>query len=174
MRPHNDGAPVFSTRPLVQSDREMLERRFEALSLETRRLRFFTPQPRLRAQELDYLTNVDQTDHIALVVCILEEGGLVEIGVGRAVRLQGRPETAELSLLIVDEYQGRGAGRFLLTQLAQLSASAGVRYFQAAYLAENLAIEHLFRHFGATPAEITQGVCEVVLDLKRFACDEGR
>jgi len=32
-------------------------------------------KPRLRAQELDYLMNVDQADHIALVVCIFEEGG---------------------------------------------------------------------------------------------------
>jgi len=172
MHMHNDSAPIYSARPLVQSDREMLERRFEALSSETRRLRFFTLKPRLRAQELDYLTNVDQANHIALVVCVLEEGDWAEIGIGRAVRLPGRPDTADLSLLIVDEYQGCGAGKFLLKQLAQLSASAGIRYFQATYLAENLAIEHIFRHFGATPAEFTQGVCEVVLDLRRFACGE--
>jgi len=170
MRPSNDTAPVFSTRPLVSSDREALERRFLSLSSETKRFRFLTEKPRLRPQELDYLTSADSFDHIALVVRILEEGRWIEIGIGRAVRLRDRPKFADLSLLIVDQYQGRGAGKFLLRQLAQLSATVGIRYFQATYLAENRTIEHILRRFGAGPTELAQGVCEAVLDLTRIPC----
>ena len=90
------------------ADRERLTRCFEALSPESRCLRFFGVKPTLQPSELDYYTHADGRDHIAFAAVRLDPLGLEgeALGFARCIRLGVGSETAELSITVVDEAQG--------------------------------------------------------------------
>ena len=60
-----DGTPILM-RLLGPDDKENLRRGFEELSVRTRRLRFLTLQDRLTESQLNYITHIDNKNHLAL------------------------------------------------------------------------------------------------------------
>jgi len=63
----------------------------------------------LTADELDYLTELDGVDHFALGALATDaEGQAQGVGVARFVRFGDETDSAEPTVAIVDEYQGRG------------------------------------------------------------------
>ena len=94
-------------RDLVPADAHLLDAVLAGLSERSRYQRFQTPKPRLSARERTYLAGADGHDHIALVA--LDPTG-APLAVARAVRLQGRPDTAEIAAEVVDPWQRRGLG----------------------------------------------------------------
>ena len=60
-----DGTPVL-LRLLRPTDKQLLRTGFEHLSSESRYARFFTPKTSLTDDELRYLTDIDQEDHVAI------------------------------------------------------------------------------------------------------------
>jgi GNAT superfamily N-acetyltransferase len=103
-------------RPIEPSDRAALTAGLARMSPESRYRRFLSPTANLTENELRYLTEVDHHDHEALVA--VEPGQTEGIGVARYVRLQDRPEVAELAVAVVDDKQGQGVGSLLLQRLA--------------------------------------------------------
>ena len=73
---------MLLVRPITPEDKPLLVAGLRALSLESSMKRFLSPKVSFSASELRYLTEVDQRDHIALVV--LEGDRLV--AVARCVR----------------------------------------------------------------------------------------
>lgn len=102
-----DGS-IAELRPIMPDDRPLLAEGLSQMSVESRFARFGTGVAHLTDSELDYLTVVDQMNHVAWGATI----GGSPAGVGRYIRL---PEEAcaEIAVTIVDEYQGRGLGRLL-------------------------------------------------------------
>src|SRR3954451_1940397 len=100
-------------RPIAPVDKDRLQAGVAALSPESAYGRFLTGKSSLTSAELRYLTEVDGVDHIALVVL----HGTEFVAVGRIVRDQTRPDTAELAVLVCDEWQRRGIGRTLAREL---------------------------------------------------------
>ena len=79
-----DGARVV-LRPVALEDKPLLAASFfERLSEESRYRRFFTPKNELSAAELDYLVDVDHSDHVAIIA--IEPSSGEELGVARYVR----------------------------------------------------------------------------------------
>ena len=62
----SDGC-AYVIRPITRDDRDGLERAFHEASAQTRYLRFGLASNTLPKAALDYLTNVDQKDHVAIV-----------------------------------------------------------------------------------------------------------
>src|SRR5207244_92171 len=110
-------------------------RGFAGLSAESRYRRFFSAKDRLSEAELRYLTEVDGVDHFALGALHDGEGA----GVARFVRLRDRPDTAEAAIVVVDERQGCGLGRLLLTRLTEAARERGITRFRSDVLARNQA-----------------------------------
>lgn len=160
----SDGSQVV-IRPIVADDKWRLQEGLKQLSLETVRRRFLAAKPRFSSAELRYLTEVDGSNHIALVVISPTSGGLV--AVARAVRLPDEPDTAEWAIVVADAFQGKGLGTLLIQALADEAREAGIHRFSALMAGENVAVRKLLGHVAARFERdtISQGVREVVVDL---------
>lgn len=138
----SDGTLV-SVRPIRPTDRDALAGGLAALSAESIRARFLAPKDHFTEAELDYLTQVDGRDHVALVAEAAGDPGRL-IAVGRYVRLAEDPEMADVAITVQDSWQGRGLGRLMGSLLAHEAAAGGVRRFQALMLSDNVASHRLF------------------------------
>jgi len=102
-------------RPLTDADRAGLAEEFSHLSLETRRRRFGGTASSLTDRDLDRLTNIDHRNHEAVAAVIPDRDRIV--GVARYIGLPTDPGAAEVAIEVDDEWQGRGLGRRLMSQL---------------------------------------------------------
>ena len=142
-----DGS-VIELREVRPTDKDALASGFARLSPESRYRRFFSSLDRLSAADLAYLTEVDHHDHEA-VIAFDPDGGTV--GVARYVR-GAEPDTAEVAVAVVDDWQGKGVGTALLERLTERAAENGIEQFVALVLHENVEAIELFRSIDAEPA----------------------
>lgn len=126
-----DGTSVH-IRPIQPDDDQALVDIFKHLSPQSVYQRFFQALPELSPGMARYLANVNYTNRMALVA----EAAGVAIGVGRYERT-GDPETVELAIVVLDEWQDRGLGRILLKEILRTGEANGIRRFRADVLAEN-------------------------------------
>jgi RimJ/RimL family protein N-acetyltransferase len=156
---------VHNIRPIRPEDKALLERGIGLLSLESAYRRFLAPKSAFTLAELRYLTEVDFTDHYALVAVLAKSPDVV-VGVGRWVRSAETPSDAEIAIVIADDLQGRGVGTELGRALADAARARGVERFTASMLPENVAAHRLFAKI-ADRLEWTRehGVDELVAPL---------
>jgi GNAT superfamily N-acetyltransferase len=145
-----DGTVVF-VRPIRPEDAALIREGFERLSPESRYRRFFGAVTHLNDELLEYLTNVDGVSHVAFVagqvtLDLKAERGL---GVARFVRLPNEPDVAEAAVTVVDDMQGKGIGRILLTTLAAAARERGVKRFRGEVLATNQPIRQILADVAA-------------------------
>jgi len=137
-------------RPIRPSDKALLQDGFVSLTPESRYQRFFAPVERLTPTDLVYLTEVDHSDHEALIAIDPEDGSLV--GVARYIKTKVRnSETmvkneAEVAIIVRDAWQGKGLGTALLQRLVRRAAEEGVEYFLALVLESNTSATELFEN----------------------------
>ncbi len=146
----SDGTLV-TVRPIQPRDKDALLKAFAALSKRSRVQRFLMPKARLDEATLQYLTNVDGTNHVALVAVTdsLDFKHDIGLGVARFVRLPGEEDTAEAAVTVVDEAQGKGIGKILLAALTREARRRGIRHFRGEALKSNTPIQHILSDAGA-------------------------
>ena len=152
-------------RQIRPEDKLLLAEAFESSTPETRYQRFFAPVERLSESDLTYLTEVDHSDHEALVAVDPEDGSLV--GVARYVRTKLRKE-AEVAIIIADEWQGKGLATAMLQRLVRRAAAEGIDYFLALVLTGNTSATELFE--GLVPDRARKmrgdpGQVEILIEL---------
>jgi RimJ/RimL family protein N-acetyltransferase len=123
-----DGSAVL-INPVRSADAPLLAEGFERLSAKSRLTRFLSPKKQLSARELRYFTDIDHRNHEALGAISVEDGR--GVGIARYVRDTDDPQAAEIAVTIVDEWQGRGLGTLLLTQLTKRARQEGICRFNA-------------------------------------------
>jgi RimJ/RimL family protein N-acetyltransferase len=161
-----DGGARVVIRPIEPGDKERLTRGLRQLSDESIRKRFLAAKPRFSRAELRYLTEVDGTNHIALVA-VLEDDPDQLVAVARCVRLPDRPGTAEMAIVVGDPWHGQGLGRELARRLADAALAVGIRRFAATMLGDNEAARRLMRTFSARLESgiVSGGLREVLVEL---------
>lgn len=133
-------------RGVAPGDKALLQDAFERLSPRSRRLRFFVPKARLSEPELRYLTEVDGTNHLALVATMTAHDGREQaVAVARYIRLGYRPDMAEAAITVADDYQGRGIGVQLFRRIMTAAAQRGVKVLRCEVLSENAGMRRLLR-----------------------------
>lgn len=129
-----------------RSDGQLLVRGFDALGPESRYRRFLRPMLELDEGTVRYLTDIDHHDHEAVIA--LDEGCEEGLGVARYVRDPKRPDTAEVAVTVVDEWQGRGLGTLLLEMISVRAREEGITTFTALMLAQNREMLDLLEELG--------------------------
>lgn len=159
------GTEVF-IRPIRATDKQLLADGLARLSPESARARFLTPKPRFTAEELRYLTEVDGLHHFALVAERVQRPACMA-GVGRYVRLEEDPTTAEIAVVIADDLQGQGLGRHIGLRLAENARAHGVERFLALMLSDNVPAHRLFAaiSYSMSTQYDQSGVDRVLVDL---------
>src|SRR3954453_3643013 len=157
-----DGSTIV-IRPIQADDRGLLARMFDRLSDEGRRGRFRGRVESLTEEDLDYLTDVDQYRHDALVA--VDAQSHEAVGVARYVRLPGRRELAEVAVEVVDEWQRRGVATALLVELTERARAAGVQEYSAIVAPDNQVMNDVLERLGAEPVRDGDEGAEYLIDL---------
>jgi GNAT superfamily N-acetyltransferase len=162
-----DGARV-RLRPIAPEDRALLAASFERLSEQSRYRRFLTAKSKLSSTELDYLLDVDHSDHEAIVAIEPATGAM--LGIARYVRAKEDPQLAEVAVTVADDWQRRGVGRALLDRLTYRARREGIRRFNALVLSENRPALGLLEDVGETRRRRSAGELELLIEDARPAC----
>lgn len=134
--PLDDGASI-NLRLLTRHDRDALLAAYHSLSDPSRYRRFHRIKPDLSDEELDFFTDVDGWNHLALAAFTRSRDGYEKlVGVARFLRIPPGGSIAEVSLGVIDPMQGKGLGKLMLNRLVEAAAERGVRRLRF-YLLEN-------------------------------------
>jgi GNAT superfamily N-acetyltransferase len=150
-------------RPIQPDDKDALAAGLDRLSNESRYRRFLRPVTRLSDRELQYLTEVDYTNHFAWVAA--DPGDDMNgYGVARYVRDPKDPEVAEAAVAVVDDQQGNGLGSILMRLLVATALDNGITTFRGWVLGDNREMLGPLERIGArrTPE---QGVLRVEVSI---------
>ncbi len=142
----------YTVRPITPDDASALNDFHERCSERTHRLRFFSSQVHLPPAMLSLFTNVDHNEREALVAVLDDK--IIAVGRYDLVTEDHADEptdeptddpTAEVAFVVADEFQGNGIASDLLARLADLARSRSISRFVAETLAENMAMQAVFR-----------------------------
>ena len=141
-------------RPVRPTDGPALEAAWLRLSEQSRYNRFFTSRSKLGEGLINSLTKIDHKTHFAWAVFDPDQPSEVGEDSGFAVAsarliLDDDPTSAEAALTVVDDYQGRGIGRFLIELLAATAADVGASTLRFEILRLNRAMIGLISGMGA-------------------------
>lgn len=163
-----DGRQVL-IRAIRPADKSILEDEMRHLSPDSRYFRFFIPKRKLTEQDLKDLTEIDFVNHVGLLASVISDGYLVPAGVGRYIRLPGenKDQAAELGFEVKDEFQGMGIATVLLRHLTDIARHAGLQFFKAYVMADNIKMRHVFEHSGLplTQTRDSEGILEMDMKL---------
>jgi GNAT superfamily N-acetyltransferase len=126
--------------------------------------RFLGAKQGFTEEEVDFFSNVDFINHVALVAVLPEDGR--ETIVGGARYIVGRSGQAEVAFTVVDDYQGLGIGAALMSHLAAIAQAAGIRELIADVLSDNAPMLAVFKKSGfALSTKRESGVLHVTIQL---------
>jgi acetyltransferase len=133
-------------RMISAADDARLEQFGNRLSQRSRYQRFFSPRGFLPG-EVHRLTNIDLQREVALVATIEVAGEERLIGVARYV-IDPAEHSAELAIVIADDWQHKGLGATLLARLLAIAKQHGVKVIKGVVLATNHAMQKLAMRLG--------------------------
>ncbi|MEM2943659.1 MAG: GNAT family N-acetyltransferase [Methanomassiliicoccales archaeon] len=134
-------------RPIKPTDEGMMKDLFYSFSEETVYQRFMGPKLAMPHRELQHFVNIDYDTRMAIVAVIREKERTEIIGVGR-YGLDKKTNTAEVALVVRDDWQNRGIGSFLMNMLIRIGRERGIKAFTAEVFADNRRMLNLFYKTG--------------------------
>lgn len=150
------GGGLYIIRPIHPDDAEMLQGLVRSLSQESRYFRFASAMPELPTRMLARFTLIDYDREMALVAVVkerqvAEDGGETEtervIGVSRFIT-NPDGETCEFSLVVADDFAGRGLGSRLMTSIMDAARSKGLSTIIGLILVNNAPMLRLMASLG--------------------------
>jgi acetyltransferase len=170
---HAPDGTALTIRPIRPEDEPAMVRFHEALSPETVHARYFSYlglSARTAHERLARVCFIDYDRVMALVAERLDPDGRPEIvGVGRLIRVHGRPE-GEFALLVADAWQRRGLGTRLLGDLVEIGRREGLSRIVGDILGTNGGMLRVSRRLGFTlHRDAESGTVRAELDLPRSA-----
>jgi acetyltransferase len=154
-------------RPIRPEDAE-LERSFvNALSDNTRYLRFFYQLHELTPHMLARFTQVDYDREIALVAMPRDADGRARdefVAVARYIRAADG-DAAEFAIVVADAWQGRGLGGRLMQRLCDAARGNGVRRLRGSVLRANAPMLRFVAALGFTARDDPEDAEQLVVTL---------
>ena len=159
--PLRDGTPVL-VRAVGPEDKIRLQDGLSRMSTWSIYRRFARTVSRLTAEELRYLTEVDQQNHIAWGAVDPSDPHESGLGISRLIRDPYCRTRAEVAVAVVDEYQQLGLGTILLATMVALAPTRGIDTLRAVVLPDNYAVLAWLSRLGA---RCTGDGAQTTLDL---------
>ena len=156
-----DGEDIV-LRPVKIDDEPKLKDFFYSLSDQSVYRRFMSQRKDMPHERLQDFVIIDYTDEMVILAVKGDEENEEVVGVGQ-YGIDPRSHTAEVALVVRDDYQGKGVGTSLLTYLTELAQKAGLMGFTAEVLIENVPMMRLFEKMGF---DIQRRTEEGVIELK--------
>ncbi len=155
------GLEIF-LRPVKLTDEPLLKEFFYSLSDKSLYYRFMSQRKDMPHERLQEFVVIDYTKEMVILAVIKQKGKEKILGVGQYT-IDPTTHTAEVALVVRDDYQNRGIGREILSYLTYLAKKQGLLGFTAEVLPENTPMLRLFEKMGF---EIEKRVTEEVYELK--------
>ena len=141
-------------------DGEKLRGMFSRSSSETIYRRFHLPYPEVPEWMIVLMLGADHHKEALVAVA-----GEKVVGHAMYVRLGDNTE-AEIAIIVEDEWQSKGVGKSLLSELARRARPRGVETFTGEVLATNRPMLGLAAMFAGTEYAMEDGVCHVRMPLQ--------
>lgn len=142
----------FNIRSLKSSDAALLADFMGGLSSTTLWKRFFVAYPSLSqetiGQEIRRLNKICNSNGSVLLATCYTENKEEIIGIGEMIPDEEIYTTAELALLIRDDYQGEGLGSALASQLVREATKKGIATLQAETWVQNRPMLQIWTKLG--------------------------
>lgn len=155
------GGGMVTIRPIHPDDAEMLQALVRGLSPEARYFRFASTIPELPARMLARFTLIDYDRETALVAVARDAGAREAAAGGEAAaaeperivgvaRIITNPDgtSCEFSLLVADEYSGRGLGSRLMLSIVEAARAKGLSQAMGLVLVNNAPMLRLMASLG--------------------------
>ncbi|WP_455464083.1 GNAT family N-acetyltransferase [Candidatus Hodarchaeum mangrovi] len=133
-------------RPILPSDEDKLRRFFYSLSKEARFYRYFSAIRALPHSLAQKEANINFNTDYGIAAFLGPESTEQIIGIGHFFILFDH-STAEISLLVRDDYRNQGLARFFLKYLSKKSKERGVKTFVTELMMGNQPAIHLLKDF---------------------------
>ena len=153
-----DGSTVH-LRDALPADRKELRRFLESLSLEARRLRFFTAAPDL-ALAARWAAGASERSAVSVVATVGNPARIV----GHAGFEPIDEGAAEIAFEVAESLRGRGLATLLMAQLAARAREQGIETFVAEVLPDNRRMLEVFRESGF-PMQVRRAPDELRIEL---------
>ena len=156
-------------RPILPQDEDLTTAFFGALSATARQQRVLSAMRNLPPGLVKRLTQVDYTEHLALVAEVFRDGRETVIAEARYARSADRSE-AEFAVSVAEPWQGLGLARLLLGKLIERAAGSGIRRLVGETLASNERMLKLAHSagFAITRSLEARGVMRLEKTLARW------
>lgn len=150
------GGGEYTVRPIHPDDAQMLQELVQHLSPESRYFRFVSSMKELSATMLARFTLIDYDREMALVAVLKErsantDGDIVEteriVGVSRYITNPDQ-SSCEFSLLVADEFNGKGLGSRLMESIMDVAREKGMAEIEGLVLANNSGMLKLMKSLG--------------------------
>jgi len=149
------GLEIF-IRPVKISDEPLLKDFFYSLSNQTIYKRFISARTDMPHERLQEFCVIDYKKEMVLLATIPKEEREEVVGIAQYA-LNEDLHTAEVAIVVRDDYQNRGIGRALLSYLTQVAKKRGILGFTAEVLVDNKTMLHLFESMFDVEKEIEDG-----------------
>jgi len=149
-------------RPVRMTDEPLLKDFFYALSDQSMFRRFMSVRKDMPHERLQEFVVIDYTKEILILASIHRDETEEIVGVGQ-YGIDESTHTAEVAVVVKDEYHNQGIGTELLSYLAVLAKRHGLLGFTAEVLVENRPMLHLFEKTGF---DLEKHASEGVYELK--------
>jgi len=164
-----DGRQVV-IRPIRAEDEPLMSKFHIGLSDRTVYMRYLSPMllsDRVAHERLARMTHNDYDREIALVVEGEENGERAVFGVARLSKLRGEEESARLSMLVSDRFQGQGLGKELIKRIIDVASHEQIKHIIAATAPENETFINMCRKVGFSTINTNPqtGMVEAVMNL---------
>lgn len=153
-------------RPVKISDEPLIKDFFYSLSDDSVYKRFISSRRHMPHNLLQRFTAIDYTREMVVLATLPSEGKEEIVGIAQYA-IEKDTHTAEIALVVRDDFQNQGAGTEMLFYLTYLGIKRGLLGFTAEVLAENDPMLHVFEKMGfAVRKTISAGTCEIRMSFR--------
>ena len=138
---------TVTIRPIRLTDIAMESEFIRRLSSESKHFRFLGGVRELPPEALARLCDIDRKHSMAFVATVRRNGRETEIGVSRYAP-NSKFDVREIAVTVADEWQHKGLGASLMTQLIQTARMQGIKQLYSVDLANNTAMSALANELG--------------------------